>query len=108
MAGTESSTLRILVTISSPGPSPMSGTLLYSLVPLISLFAKLVQCVQLSTVGKEAEFLDVIGTKVLRVFFLTKLLYSQSPLLTIFTPPSLSISEWFETGLQCKHCIRKP
>jgi hypothetical protein len=32
---------------------------------------------------KEAEILDVIGTKVLRVF----LLATQSPLLTVYSPP---------------------
>jgi hypothetical protein len=35
----------------------------------------------------EAEFLDVVGTKVLRVFLLA---YSQSPLLTNFTEPNQS------------------
>jgi hypothetical protein len=32
--------------------------------------------------------------------------YSLSPLLTDFTP-SLE-QKWFETGLYCRHCIRKP
>jgi hypothetical protein len=41
----------------------------------------------------EAEFLDVIGTKVLRVFSLQ------------FTVNSKQI---FETGLSRKHCTRKP
>ncbi len=33
--------------------------------------------------------------------------YSQSPLLTDFTPPPFE-QKWFETGLQRKHCIHKP
>jgi hypothetical protein len=44
----------------------------------------------------EAEFMDAIGTKVLRVFLLA--------LLTDFTPSPLE-QKWFETGLYCKHCI---
>ncbi len=46
------------------------------------------------TLGPEAEFLDVIGTKVLRIFLLTihSNLYSQ-------------IAKWFGTCLECKHCI---
>jgi hypothetical protein len=43
----------------------------------------------------EAEFLDVIGKKVLRVF----LLYLKSLLLTDFTPPPPLEQKWFETGL---------
>jgi hypothetical protein len=35
--------------------------------------------------GTEAEFLDVLGRKVLRVFRLA--IHMQSPLLTDFTPP---------------------
>ncbi len=35
--------------------------------------------------------------------------YSQSPLLKDFTPPPpLLEQKWFETGLRCKHYIRKP
>ncbi len=58
----------------------------------------------------EIEFLNVIGTKVLKSF---PPCYSQSPLLKDFTPPPLIEEKWFETGLKlvcnvCKHCIRKP
>ncbi len=53
----------------------------------------------------EAEFLDVIGKKVLWVF---PPWYSQSPLLSdLLSPPPLQ--KWFEIGFQCnKHRIRKP
>jgi hypothetical protein len=45
----------------------------------------------------EAEFLDVIGTKVSRVY---PPCYSQSPLLKDFTPlPPPLEQKWFETGL---------
>jgi hypothetical protein len=43
----------------------------------------------------EAEFLDVIGTKVLRVFFHA----FHSHLYRIPPPPHLSKQKWFETGL---------
>jgi hypothetical protein len=48
----------------------------------------------------EAEFLEVIGTKVFRLAI-------QSPLQMNFTPPSPLEQKWFETGLQCKHCMWK-
>jgi hypothetical protein len=54
----------------------------------------------------EAEFLDIIGTKLLRVFLLA--IQSQSPLLTEFYSPPPLKQKWFKTGLECKHCIRKP
>jgi hypothetical protein len=41
----------------------------------------------------ESKFLDVIGTKVFKV----------SPLLVTVTPGQ----KWFETGLKCKHYLRK-
>ncbi len=63
----------------------------------------------LSSSSPEAEFLDVIWHKILKIF---PPCYLQSPLQLDFTPPppppSLSKSAWVETGLQCKHCIRKP
>ncbi len=43
-------------------------------------------------------------TKVFRVFLLA---IQRSPLLTRFTPPP-PLRKWLETGMQCKHCIRKP
>jgi hypothetical protein len=46
-----------------------------------------------SVLKPEAEFLEVTGTKVLRVFLL-----AIHPLLTIFTPSPLE-QKWFETGL---------
>ncbi len=51
----------------------------------------------------EAELLDVIVTKVLRVFLLAIHFHLYS---RILLPPSLG-QKWFETGLPCKHCIRK-
>jgi hypothetical protein len=52
---------------------------------------------------EEAEFLDVIGTKVLRVFLLAihSHLYQR-------IPPPPPEEKWVDTGLQCKHCTRKP
>jgi hypothetical protein len=44
----------------------------------------------------EAELLDVIGTKVLRVFLFA--IY-KSPLLADFTPPPPLEQKWFEIGL---------
>ena len=49
-------------------------------------------CLQYST---EAEFSDVIGTKVLRVF----LIAIHSHLYYGFYPPPLLEQKWFETGL---------
>jgi hypothetical protein len=45
----------------------------------------------------EAEFFDVIGKKVFRVFLLAIHLY-ESPLLTDFTPPLPLEQKLFETG----------
>ncbi len=59
----------------------------------------------ISLIKAETEFLDVIGTKVLRVFLLA--IYSQSPLLTDFTTPPPPQQKWFEIGLQCKQENRK-
>ena len=55
-------------------------------------------------IATEAEFLDVIGTKVLSVFVLD----NHSHFITVYTPPPPTPPEqkWFETCLSFKHGIR--
>jgi hypothetical protein len=50
----------------------------------------------------EAEFLDIMGTKVLRV---SSLLFTVTSTDKLYLPLQ---QKGFETGLYCKHCIRKP
>ncbi len=61
-----------------------------------------------SLLQSEAEFLDVIGIKILRVFLLA--IHSHLYALTDFTPPPPPSPEqkWFETVMWYKHCIQKP
>ncbi len=55
--------------------------------------------------NSEAKFLGECWDKSLKSF---PTCYSQSPLLTDFLPPlPLPPVKWFESGLDCKHCIRK-
>ncbi len=53
----------------------------------------------------EAEFFDVTGTKVLRVFLLA--IHSHLYYQILLPPPPLS-KKCFKTGLLCNYCIRKP
>jgi hypothetical protein len=50
--------------------------------------------------------MDEIGIKVLRVFLLA--IHSQLYYHILLPIPPALEQKWFETYLQCKHCMRKP
>ncbi len=53
----------------------------------------------------EAEFLDVIGSKLSKLLGVFPPCYSQSPQTDSPPPPE---QKWFETGLLCQHFTLKP
>jgi hypothetical protein len=55
---------------------------------------------------KVAVYAPAEWADTLILFHLDQYMYSVSFPLD-FTPPSTFAQKWFETGLECKHCIRK-